>query len=730
MFILSVLLPLVGSAANSTLSIEPFNIKAGETQTMLIDLNNPSQQVTLVELYMQLPEGLSLAAGDDSYDIAGRTTWKKHSLYMARQDGLVHLMLASATNELVSGTSGALISIRLTAASTFNGGTIILKDQLMASPDMTESRPADYSYKVEPPAVSDPVAIAAKSYTRQYGEDNPEFGYDVTSGAITSGKPVISCGATKDSPVGTYEITIEKGTVSNGIVSTVSGTLTITPAPLTISAGYYTKQEGEANPTFSPSFSGFKNGETSAVLTKQPVVSCTANASSAAGTYPVTVSGAEAQNYSITYQNGTLTVTAKSQPSLKDGDLFADFTPEGVEMTFKVISAKDKTCQVGEGAYGKTAIDKDTQGKLTIPETAKGFRVIKVGEYALGDCTKIEELVYANTITHIGSYSCISFGSELQTIVLPNNDGFTIGEAVYQNCYKLTQLTLPKGFMEFTGYPFYNCPNIKEFIVHSDNPFYKSVDGILWTKDGKTLMMYPAGKEGTEYQVPDGVEALWTGAFERSNLVTVRIPESVKTIGASVFEYCYSLENITLPSNITEIPKYAFSYCRQLKHIDIPQAVTTIGIYAFFQTALKDVVLPEGMTSIGSKAFCSNDMTDIYSYNPTPFKIAATSFELYDSGSSEYLFTNATLHVPLGTKSLYQQTDGWKNFQNIVEMGDGPSGKKGDLNGDGEVNSTDLVIMVNMIMGNTEKKDIADLNADGLVNSTDLVILVNIIMGE
>ena len=82
MFILSVLLPLVGSAANSTLSIEPFNIKAGETQTMLIDLNNPSQQVTLVELYMQLPEGLSLLRAMTATTLPGvprgrstRSTW-------------------------------------------------------------------------------------------------------------------------------------------------------------------------------------------------------------------------------------------------------------------------------------------------------------------------------------------------------------------------------------------------------------------------------------------------------------------------------------------------------------------------------------------------------------------------------------------------------------------------------------------------------------------------------
>lgn len=90
-----------------------------------------------------------------------------------------------------------------------------------------------------------------------------------------------------------------------------------------------------------------------------------------------------------------------------------------------------------------------------------------------------------------------------------------------------------------------------------------------------------------------------------------------------------------------------------------------------------------------------------------------------------------TLYVPKGTKILYQQTYGWKNFKNIVEMDDEPEpGKKGDLSGDGELNSTDLVIMVNMIMGNTPKTDAADLNGDGVLNSTDLVMLVNMIMNK
>lgn len=152
------------------------------------------------------------------------------------------------------------------------------------------------------------VTLKAKSYSRVYGEANPTFEYEVTSGTIASGTPTITCSATATSPVGTYDIVIEKGTVDNSKVNLVNGTLTITKAPLTISAGDYNKAEGEENPEFSPTYSGFKNGETKGVLIKQPIVTTTATASSPVGTYTVTVSGAEATNYDIAYQNGTLTV--------------------------------------------------------------------------------------------------------------------------------------------------------------------------------------------------------------------------------------------------------------------------------------------------------------------------------------------------------------------------------------------------------------------------------------
>ena len=93
--------------------------------------------------------------------------------------------------------------------------------------------------------------------------------------------------------------------------SYVDGTLTITKAPLTITAKSYTIRQGDPLPSFDATYSGFKNEETSGVLTKKPSFSCTAVVGSSPGTYDITVSGAEAGNYSMTYIKGTLTIEKK-----------------------------------------------------------------------------------------------------------------------------------------------------------------------------------------------------------------------------------------------------------------------------------------------------------------------------------------------------------------------------------------------------------------------------------
>ncbi len=172
------------------------------------------------------------------------------------------------------------------------------------------------------------VMVTANSYTRVYGDDNPTFEY-TSEGETILGQPEFSCEATATSPVGEYPIFVTQGSLENEDVKYISGTLTITKAPLTITAGSYTKKQYNPMPEFTLSYKGFKNNETEDVLTKKAIISCDANEDSAPGEYNITLSGAEAANYDITYVAGKLTINEPDSYTLTylvDGEVYQSFS--------------------------------------------------------------------------------------------------------------------------------------------------------------------------------------------------------------------------------------------------------------------------------------------------------------------------------------------------------------------------------------------------------------------
>ncbi|HXI29624.1 MAG TPA: MBG domain-containing protein, partial [Vicinamibacterales bacterium] len=158
------------------------------------------------------------------------------------------------------------------------------------------------------------LTITADSKTRLYGSAMPTMTASYSgfvngeTSAVLTAQPTLSTTATASSPFGTYPITVSGATAANYTITFVNGTLTVSRAPLTITADNKTRVYGAPMPALTASYSGLVNGETSAVLATQPTLSTTATASSPFGTYPITVSGATAANYTITFVNGTLTV--------------------------------------------------------------------------------------------------------------------------------------------------------------------------------------------------------------------------------------------------------------------------------------------------------------------------------------------------------------------------------------------------------------------------------------
>ena len=137
-------------SASAVLAIEPFNIAAGGEAEMVIDLTNPSDEITLVQFDLRLPDGLSVkqTGGEYVYDIADRTTWRKHSLEANATGGIIRFLLASSSNATLSGTEGGIITITVTADKDFSGGDIKLENILMVSPDEKETKQDTYTYTI------------------------------------------------------------------------------------------------------------------------------------------------------------------------------------------------------------------------------------------------------------------------------------------------------------------------------------------------------------------------------------------------------------------------------------------------------------------------------------------------------------------------------------------------------------------------------------------------------
>ena len=125
----------------------------------------------------------------------------------------------------------------------------------------------------------------------------------------------------------------------------------------------------------------------------------------------------------------------------------------------------------------------------------------------------------------------------------------------------------------------------------------------------------------TSVTIPDSVTFIGEAAFANcSNLTNISIPNSVTSIGLSAFEHCTRLKSITLPSSLRNISMFLFHNCSQLTTIQIPDSVLSIQDYAFGNCiSLETIHIPVSVTSIGVYAFngCPSSMTVTYSGSKT-----------------------------------------------------------------------------------------------------------------
>lgn len=217
--------------------------------------------------------------------------------------------------------------------------------------------------------------------------------------------------------------------------------------------------------------------------------------------------------------------------------------------------------------------------------------------------------------------------STMPEIVIPDEyEGervVAISDFAAVNLENVTKITIGKYVQEIGLWALENNKHLEAIEVDDENAYFCDVDGVLYSKDMKTLLFYPPARgisdmtdadgnavKGIAYEIPEGVETIRTKAFYKcSDIREITLPSTLKSIEEKAFFRC-NISAVTLPDTLELIGKDAFTYCSGLREITIPASVKEIGDYAFYNctSLLKiDVLSAEESLALGEKWYPTNN---------------------------------------------------------------------------------------------------------------------------
>lgn len=157
-------------------------------------------------------------------------------------------------------------------------------------------------------------------------------------------------------------------------------------------------------------------------------------------------------------------------------------------------------------------------------------------------------------------------------------------------------ITLSSTVSKISPFAFYSSGSLTEIKVSKDNPYFTSINGILYTKDKKKIVAYPAGKKAK----------------------TFKIPSYVTTVGETCFYYVTCLNEVILHNKITTIEEGAF-FASRLQKLTIPKSVKTIGSNTFY--SVKELYVKAPKAELG-ESLCTGSTT-IYCTKGSTFEAYA-----------------------------------------------------------------------------------------------------------
>ena len=200
---------------------------------------------------------------------------------------------------------------------------------------------------------------------------------------------------------------------------------------------------------------------------------------------------------------------------------------------------------------------------VSIPETLDGKTVTSIGDSAFSGRSSLTTIELPDSVTSIGDRAFRGC-SALTSIELPDSVT-SIGESAFSGCRALTNIKLPDSVTSMGVNPFAGCGRLKNIQVSPEQPVFTVIDGVLFNREEKSLICYPAGKQEEAYEVPQGIQQIKSEAFYGcSALTSIELPDSVTSIGKYAFYDCSALTSIELPDGVTSIGDEAFGGCSNL----------------------------------------------------------------------------------------------------------------------------------------------------------------------
>ena len=218
--------------------------------------------------------------------------------------------------------------------------------------------------------------------------------------------------------------------------------------------------------------------------------------------------------------------------------------------------------EVNDGDAMITSVSGNVSGDVTIPAKLGGANVLCIKYGAFNGCSKLRSVTIPDgLIANVNGFREEELSSP------------TIDSCLFKDCVALCAINVSKR-----------------------NPAYKSVNGLLLTKGGETIIVAPHGL--TEVEIPHGVTRIGNSAFEGcSKLTKVSIPDGVLEIEWGAFRDCSAIESITLPDSVRVIRSWAFWGCSKIKSIKIPAGVKEIEASAFTACGELLEIVVEGKNS-------------------------------------------------------------------------------------------------------------------------------------